>query len=454
MIDASGTAATSTRFTGLEHRSVHGSLTHRENRGHAGGDILSSWPVVVAVAVVAAGVAWLRMPEPVAGQLYAEDGPLFFLQGATEGASAILAPYAGYQHLVPRLLAAAIAAAVPVTGWAVATNAAACLVIGLVAAVVVVCSRDTTRSPLLRILLALVPAIAPFASVEAIGNLANLHWFLLYAMVWLLIATPRSPVGASVMAFAALLATLTETQCVLLLPIVLWRVWRDARRVWPVAAAWAVGSLVQVASFLAAPRLLPTGRPPLASVVEGYVVNVAMGSFSVRPDVLRWGFEHLWVGTAVLLLGVALVLTAAVLARASTRLAVVALAYGSLASWTASFVLGANPGYYYSEMPWTDWMLVRWGTAASMLFLAAVLLSLDVVGQQWRALRAPAAVARLAVAALLVLGAPFAASAGGSTWQARVVEARSECAGGVNEAVVTTAPALRWQVRMPCSLLR
>ncbi len=65
---------------------------------------------------------WHRVRHP---GIFAEDGLLFYLQGDEIGAGAILRPYAGYLHLVPRLGAAAVAPfglpAVPV-GYALYTG--------------------------------------------------------------------------------------------------------------------------------------------------------------------------------------------------------------------------------------------------------------------------------------------------------------------------------------------
>src|SRR6476469_10199152 len=107
-----------------------------------------AWPGALAVGAVGAIVACIRMPTAVAGWLYAEDGRTFIGDwlGTNEpikgDLSLLWMPYAGYQHLIPRLASGVITALVPPAGWALAVNAIACMVVGSVAGLVFVFSRD------------------------------------------------------------------------------------------------------------------------------------------------------------------------------------------------------------------------------------------------------------------------------------------------------------------------
>jgi len=66
--------------------------------------------VAVATAVVLGSAIVLARNETphMTDVLYAEDGSLFYADARSLGACAIVSPYAGYLHLVPRIVSAAI----------------------------------------------------------------------------------------------------------------------------------------------------------------------------------------------------------------------------------------------------------------------------------------------------------------------------------------------------------
>lgn len=85
--------------------------------------------VIITVLVVIVGgvvVAWRFRERLFHPGIYAEDGPIFYLQADLLGPPAIVQPYAGYLHVVPRLVAAAVSplglSAVPIA-YTVTTTA-------------------------------------------------------------------------------------------------------------------------------------------------------------------------------------------------------------------------------------------------------------------------------------------------------------------------------------------
>lgn len=177
--------------------------------------------VASVVAVVATVVAWLRMPVNTRGRLYAEDGQHFVSAWVNRPAAGLLVePYAGYQHLVPRLVGGLVVWSVPKAGWAVAVNLIVCLILGGAAALIYVYSRDVVAFGPARVALALIIVVVPIAGQEPLGNLANLHWFLLYLLVWVLLAVPRSAPGER--------------------PWSRWPAWRPNRRA-PSLSRWSCG---------------------------------------------------------------------------------------------------------------------------------------------------------------------------------------------------------------------
>ena len=179
-----------------DHSSADGVSTSTAGSGWT----ISTWPAALIVGVCSTAIAWMRMPAGVAGQLYAEDGLVFFF------------------------------------------------------------SRDVTSFWPSRVALGPLTAVAPIVAFEALGNLANLHWFLLYMSIWVLLATPRSVVGAWGMGVVALLCTATEPQCAMVLPLAVWAVVRS-RRSRPVVLCWTVGVVAQVVTTLIAPREIARSLP-------------------------------------------------------------------------------------------------------------------------------------------------------------------------------------------------
>jgi hypothetical protein len=170
-----------------------------------------------------------------------------------------------------------------------------------------------------------------------------------------------------------------------------------------------------------------------------------------------------WIG----FVGVAAILAVAavgiVKGSPMAKVAIGALLYGSVVSWTASFVLGRNPAFFYSEMDVVQLgspLLARWGTAASMLLAATIPITVAVMVQRyprWRlAWLALLAVLALALILNLVVARPDRES---QTWQREVDDAITTCAsmpGG--EVELPTPPESSpgdpgWRVDLSCSRL-
>jgi hypothetical protein len=328
---------------------------------------------------------------------------------------------------------------------------------------VFVFSRDVIDFLPSRLLLALLTVMTPMAGMEALGNLANLHWFLLYLTPWLLLATPRTTMGTWAMAAVAFLTVATEPQCAIFLPLALWRI-VASRPTRPVLVCWLLGVVAQVVTAIDAPRAIGSDVPPIASTIEGYVLNAGMTLGTTHLPLLGAVIVRLgwWVG----FVGVAAILAFAVLGmvKGSTmaKVAIGSLIYGSVVSWTASFVLGRNPAFFYSEMDLIQLgtpLLARWGTAASMLLGATIPVTVAVLVRcypRWR----PAWVALLgAFALVLALNVVVHPGRDDQTWQDEVDDAIVTCAAtpGGDVELPTPPDASQgdpgWRVDVPCSRL-
>jgi hypothetical protein len=183
-----------------------------------------------------------RVPQTVtAPRFWAEDGAIFFKEARLDGLASLVAPYAGYLHAVPRLVAwlwscgSAVdapavyaGASVAVAAWSAATVGAARMPFAWLFGVALLC---------------------PPHSGEAFGTLTNVQWVMAPALA-LCIATP-APAGRwarlNQLAFCAASA-LSGPFSLFAAPLAAWRLWRDRID----RHALALGAIVLAAAALQA----------------------------------------------------------------------------------------------------------------------------------------------------------------------------------------------------------
>lgn len=302
---------------------------------------------VVAFAIVVTRVA-------VAGALdllWAEDGAIFVEQAVHGGLAAVARPYAGYLHLVPRLLAVPIVA-LPASWYGVASVLAAAAGVGGVASVVFAVARPRLSAPeaaAVGLIVAVVPAIA----LEAIGSIAHLQWFLLYAAVWIIVTgDPRFGWVLSLTAASSPLA-------IVLAPF--------ASKWWK----WYVpGMVAQVVTVLVASgsRSAPTASSdPLARFVSSVVVSPVES----------------------VVLGAVAILAVLVLAIRSGRSEAVWLVVAAVVFYAAAVIANGGVAARYENLP-------------QMLMWSAAVVAVDSLGRWWRG--------PVLAAAVVLMAAGFAAS--------------------------------------------
>jgi hypothetical protein len=195
--------------------------------------------------LVCAVVLFARRPDLLNNpQFYAEDGKLFFHDAVLYGFGALVAPYAGYHQLIPRLVALIAlplpAAAAPAAyAWSSVAIAAACC------ALLAPLLRGTIADPGLRALAALgVAAAVP--SDEIIGGVASLQWYLHLPMLTAsLVALPAR--AAPFWRLAAVLVGFTTPQGLLAAPAAAFFWWRRRGGFDPwVATSYAAASFVNI----------------------------------------------------------------------------------------------------------------------------------------------------------------------------------------------------------------
>jgi hypothetical protein len=436
--------------------------------------------LVLALAV--AGIAWWRLGPETRGTVWAEDGGLFLRERLDLGpVDSLLHPYAGYLHLLPRLLVD-LAWSVPVRDYALVLSGGACIVVGLLGAAVFVLARDVVPAVPVRALLVLAPAILPLAPHEISGNAANLHWYVLAASPWLFAYRARTWWDAAGVALLALPVVLTELLTVAFLPLLLlaWFPLRDATggRAWPRAVpvtvvALAAGS-AQVVTALTTDRTARPGVPAFADVATGWLLQVLGGLWTADVGaVVRAVLTHGWAVVAVPAALVVLVLVATVLVGPwRVRVLVAAFAVGSFGTWWAALLAngGATRGWSHPDEALASLGPLRYAAAAGLLLLVAVLVAAGalVVPHRWSAavrgrVRTGGATRRTGMVAgwcvvALVVAVTVAGIAPGPTrrsdgpvWADQVPAATRACAddpSGV--ADVRTAP---WGASVPCGRL-
>lgn len=417
--------------------------------------------LALLTGAMATAIAWYRMTPVTRSTIWAEDGTVFLTQALrrADPLGTWFLPYDGYLHVVPRAIAELTTMLSPPERYAVVMSGASCLVVGVLAAVVTNVSRPVVPSMPLRVLLALVPVLVPSAAREVIGNATNLHWFFLAAAPWLLLARPRSRVGAVLLGVVALVTTLTEIQAVLFAPLLAYR-WGD-RRTHPVKAGFVIGLVGQGIALVSSPRRPPTGPPPAwDDVLHGYLVNAVLslwvGSSEAVTAVVAiggWGASALLVVPSLAAVGVTLVR-----GHGADRLAVVTLTVASVVAWVAAFVVN-RPGYFYPQ-PGSDGqpplIVIRYAPPSSAFLLAAMVVCLATIRWRW-----------WSTALVVVLAVPLVASSwsnfvaadatrsAGPVWLEEIPAARQNCVAqqGLTQPVPVAPPGFR-PASIPCDVLR
>jgi hypothetical protein len=229
----------------------------------------------VAVVVVVVGViALLYARAPFAPlRFWAEDGRDFFQDALRLGPIETFGQANGGYFLVVPRVGGVLASLVPIRVAPLANWLWVAAVVGWCAATIMVTGRTWLRSIPARAGLAIALALLPVLGEESIANAANLQFTLLFASLVVLIGETRGRVELVSGCGLVLVTGLTTPLCTVLLPFVVWRVWRGRPRwVDPVAIAWLVGVAVQwLAIAIARPRRNPASGETLSHIWDRYL---------------------------------------------------------------------------------------------------------------------------------------------------------------------------------------
>jgi len=320
-------------------------------------------PYASFVAVLAACLFFLRgVPRLRDVAFFAEDGQIFLSQAHNSRLAALLQPYEGYLHLIPRVIAAVLEP-FPVT--------AAPVLYAVAALVVHVAMLTPALSPRLEwiipgqmlraVLFALLCLMPPLW--EVLGNIANLIFVGGISMLLLILSDdPRTGVGrvGELAAVAAL--GLSGPLIVFFVPWFAWRWWRArSRHGVAVVAVAAVTGLLQGVIFLLSDREETGGN--LVYLPRVWVERIGEGWLfgDIDQPASPWRMV-LWAAALVWCVG-AVVITVAVLRGTAVAL------------WLLHFALVAAPVLAYGYMPppfsWQRHFVVP--TAIVIVLLVAVI---------------------------------------------------------------------------------
>ncbi|MBL9202744.1 MAG: hypothetical protein JNL39_19680 [Opitutaceae bacterium] len=180
----------------------------------------SAWRwVPVAAALLALRKPWaLHTP-----QLWAEDGSIFLQQDDEIGSRAIITPYNGYLHLLPRLIAWLASRAADVAWWPAIYNGLAFAITVGVFARLASARIALPHKPWLMLALPLT-----VSSAEPIINVTNLQSVTPLFLLLQLFAAPAANAGQRAGDLTLLvLAGLNGPFAILFAPLFAWRAWRN-----------------------------------------------------------------------------------------------------------------------------------------------------------------------------------------------------------------------------------
>jgi hypothetical protein len=410
------------------------------------------------VVLLAATVAVFRVPLGQIDSIWAEDGVVFLRQAEESAAlSPVFRPYSGYLHVVPRLVAE-LASWLPLTLASYVFSIAAALVVGTAAGSVWVFGRAHLPSPWLRGGLSAAVALVPAGGLEAVDNVANSHWFLVFAAFWALLARRTSAWGQVVPAVIVALAALSDPLAIVLLPLALGRLLLP-RRDWWVGASYVSAMIVQLLVVFSAERTTG-GRPAAVNIAFGYSMRVVstslVGNGTTERLVAAGGRGLIWAFAG----SVAVALAAAVLLTGRRRVLIVTAAVASVGLFGVESLFALNVQYPPAGKAATDlYFGSRYTIVPALLLLSALAVAAEGIAERlagrWRMVVLVGALAPIALVAVADYRADDGPRASAPDWSGSVERAVRDCTAAPPDQVelLPIAPTEPWAVELRCAML-
>ena len=208
-------------------RTVPGNSTTRVTASASGRlSAIGNWLCTRPALLVACCALLLFLRKPWAlhtPQFWAEDGEIFMKQDDAFGARAILIPYNGYLHLLPRLIAWVARVSADVAWWpAIYNGLAFALSVGVFARLA---SRRVELPAKPWLMLAFVLVVG---TGEALINVTNLQWFVAFFLLLQLFTTRPATPAQRLGDLAIIVAVgLSGPFAIVFAPLFAWRAWRE-----------------------------------------------------------------------------------------------------------------------------------------------------------------------------------------------------------------------------------
>jgi hypothetical protein len=414
-------------------------------------------PGLLAAAWAAATVMMLVRPAgiPPWRSIWAEDGSRFLPGGITRpGPGAWLEPYAGYRHLVPRMIGD-LAARFPLVDAPVVLAVASSVVAGAALVVFAVGLRRWLPATWMQAGVVLAVAATHAMASEIAANAANLHWYLTLGLVGFALMRPRhvrtAVVAAAVAAAFALSDPFSPFVAVLALLDAGWRTAtrRRTRRAmlatWPVPLAMTAGAVTQVLTMASNPRTPPPfAELPRDDLLSLYVQHVVRAGLSPGP------LSHLSNDTLLLVVS----------ASAAVLLGLAVAAAGARRRPGSNAVIGvilvaASPAVFVLNVSVNHTVADRYAAAPVALLVAGLLVLASGVPRvgTWVFLAACAGVATLGLVSFTTH--PVRGDGPDFVAQVRAAAATACATPGhvvrIQVSPVSTEPhAARWFTELPC----
>jgi hypothetical protein len=252
------------------------------------------WSSGWLIGLIVFALAWLgfvsRRPDQWGSpQFWAEDGSVFFRDAIAVGWRSLWQPYAGYLHVVPRIVAC-LTKSLP---WEILPRIY--MTAALLIAVGVVVRVALARLPMLERTLAATALVAVPHSGEVFLNLTNLHWILDFLLVVNLLETAPARAGETFRRMTeVLIAGLSGPMVVLLAPFAgfwAWRHWKSGKA-GPLIATWIGVTLLQGLVLLVSKRPLQSNPGDIIGslhwVVPHYTAAWMLGKWMTFSVALGW----------------------------------------------------------------------------------------------------------------------------------------------------------------------
>jgi hypothetical protein len=332
------------------------------------------------VFLLALLVIWFRAPDRLAhGFLWAEDAPIFMKTAHQYGYKSILMDYAGYLHIIPRLIAYLQFRETPIA-WAPYVFVWTCT---LLMATMCAYIAFVVRNPVAAILIGLAPVVSP-QNGEVLLTITNLQWMLfpcLLVLLWeCLFDTPERFIWPRAVAMVAL--TLTGPFGVLVWPIAILVAISRGKRMPRRAIAWM--GLYTAAALAQAWMMY---FYPAIKTPAGHVDWIHRAPRELFADLLP-GHAPLWTGVVVAI-WLCVIISTSRAAFLSAALCAIGIAIWALGAYRTNgdtpvlvwYIEGAR--YLYIPLLMFLWAAIlsavtartRVSACASILFSAMILLA-------------------------------------------------------------------------------